>query len=790
MTGLIPEKPQGLHEKEFTRSSFVKGGGALIIGFSLAGAGLAGKARAAAPTAAGYLPSINQVDSWLSVNADNTVTLKTSQIETGNGISTGFLEVLAEELNMDMSQMHYGSFNKASLDVVDTYVAVNSGGEGGSNAMSGTGPVIRAAGAIASQALLGMASTRLGVPVANLTVSKGVVSGGGSTVTYGELLGGKLINLPLVPATLNPGVAPAKPIASYTMVTVRDAVARIDIPQKVTGEYTYVHNTRLPGMLHGRVVRPRGQGAYPYNSDVPVSVDSASIAHIPDAKIVKVGNFLGVVAAKEWDAIQAAAQLKVVWNTNPILPGTGNLWSHYRELDATGKIAAATTVNVGNFDTAYAAAAKTISATFKYHYQGHTPIGPSCALADVTPTSATIYSNTQNVENLVTDLANVLSPLTAPQIRVLFYEGSSSYGNGGVAFDTAESAAIMSKAVGAPVRLQFMRWDEHGWTHFGPGIMTDIQGGIDSSGNMVAYQATQFTQGSTSLYTGRELAGPSGAPTPTANNVPALVAGGTVNTENTSPWMKVSQTNYRLVSKGITSTQGIFQSGTLRGPGAPQTGFANEQLMDMLATAANMDPIAFRIQNILPDAQNQRWVGVLQAAAAAADWKPAVSGSNLQTGNIVTGRGVAIVHHGGAYAAVIADAQVNKKTGKILLTHLYGAQDSGLTVNPNLVENQMTGNLIQGASRALFEEMQFNKNQITSTDWVTYPIMRFKDAPPVTLTVVQRTDQPSLGSGEPVQCPVAGAIANAFFDATGVRITEAPMTPGRVRATLKAAGTA
>ncbi len=779
-----------LHEKEFSRQSFLKGGGALIVGFGLSGSAFAGKAKAA-PTSAGYLPDITRVDSWLSVNADNTVTLKTSQIETGNGISTGFLEVLAEELGMDMSQMHYGSFNKSSLDVVDTYVAVSSGGEGGSNAMSGTGPAIRAAGAIAYQALLGMAATRLGVPVANLTVSKGVVSAtGGGNVTYGQLVGGQLLNLPLSPASLNPGVAPAKPIASYTMVTVRDKVARIDIPQKVTGEYTYVQNIRLPGMLHGRIVRPRGQGAYPYNSDVPVSVDPGSIAHIPGAKVVQVGNFLGVVAPKEYDAIQAAAQLKVVWNTNPILPGTGNLWGHYRNLDATGQIAAKNTTNIGNFDAAIASAAKTVTATFKYHYQGHTPIGPSCALADVTPTGATIYSNTQNVEALVVDLANVLAPLTASQIRVLFYEGSSSYGNGGVAFDTAESAAIMSKALGAPVRLQFMRWDEHGWTHFGPAIMTDIEGGIDSSGNLVAYQATQFTQGGTSLYTGRELAGPNGAPTPTANSLPALVAGGTVNTENTSPWLKVSLTNYRLVSKGITSPQGIFQSGTLRGPGAPQTGFANEQLMDMLAVAANMDPIAFRIQNILPDPQNQRWVGVLQAAAAAANWKPAVPGSNLQPGNLVTGRGVAIVHHGGAYAAVIADAQVNKKTGKILLTRLYGAQDSGLTVNPNLVENQMTGNLIQGASRALFEEMQFNKNQITSTDWSTYPIMRFRDAPPVTLAIVQRIDQPSLGSGEPVQCPVAGAIANAFFDATGVRITEAPMTPARVRATLKAAGIA
>jgi nicotinate dehydrogenase subunit B len=790
MTGL-------LHEKEFSRRSFVKGGGALIVGFSTAGSLLAGRASAA-PSAAGYLPDITQVDSWISINADNTVTLKTSQIEVGNGISTGFLQVLAEELNMDMDQMHYGSFNKASLDVVDTYVAVSSGGEGGSNAMSGTGPKIRAAGAIAYQALLGMASTNLGVPTSALSVKSGVVSGGGRSVTYGQLIGGQLLHLPLTPASLNPGVAPSKPIANYTMVTIPNTVYRIDIPAKVVGSYTYVQNVRLPGMLHGRIVRPRGQGPYPYNSNVPVSVDASSIAHIPGAKVVQVGNFLGVVAPEEYSAIQAAAQLKVVWNVNKILPGVGNLWSHYRALDAAGQIPAAISTNVGNFTAAIASAAHTASATFKYHYNGHTPIGPSCALADVTPNGATIYSNTQNVESLVTDLVNVLSPLQASQIRVLFYEGSSTYGNGCVAFDTAESAAIMSKAVGAPVRLQFMRWDEQGWTHYGPAVMTDIQGGVDASGNMIAYQATQFSQGSTSLYTGRELVGSIGAPTPTANALPTSVAGASVNTENTSPWMKVSgstgiinpSTNYQLISKPISSAQGMFHSGTMRAPVAPQTVFADAQLIDMLAVASGMDSLAFRLQNMLTDSTNQRWSAVLQAAATAAGWTPWVAGSKLQSGNVVTGRGIANGHHGGSYAAVVADISLNKKTGKITVTHLYGAQDAGLTVNPNLVENQMSGNLVQATSRALWEELQFNQYHVTSTDWITYPILRFADSPLVTTVVVQRTDQPSLGSGEPCQCPVVGAIANAFFDATGTRMHEAPMTPARVRATLKAAGIA
>ncbi len=782
MTGLM-------HEKEFSRKSFVKGGGALIVGFSLAGSALAGKA-AAAPSPAGFNPDLNQMDSWISVGADNTVTLKMSQIEVGNGITTGFLQVLAEELDMDMSQMYYGRYNNAKQPVEDTWVVASTGGEGGSNAMSGQGPKIRNVGALARAALLGMASTKLGVPVANLTVaSSGVVSGGGQTVKYGDLMGGKLFNLTGANVSLQPGVAPAKPMSAYKTVTMNpNPVKRIDIPDKVTGEYTYVHQVRVPGMLHGRMVRPRGQGAYPYNSDVPVSFDPTSIAHIPNAQVVHVNNFLGVVAPKEYDAIQAAAQLKVVWNTNPILPGTGNLWSHYRQLDSAGKIVAAYASVKGNVDTALASAAHTVSGSFAHHYQGHTPIGPSCCVADVTATGATIWSNTQNVESLVTDLTNVLSPLQANQIRVLFYEGSGSFGNGCVAFDTAESAAIMSKALGKPVRLQMMRWDEHGWTHYGPAILYDMRAGVDGSGNMVAYEATGFSQGGTSIYTGRELAGPVGAPTPTANAIPTKVAGAGTVSENLSPWMQVANTNYRLINKPIDSTMGIIHSSALRAPGAPQTVFADAQVMDMLAVASNMDSLAFRLQNMLTDSTNQRWSAVLQAAATAAGWKPWVAGSNLSKANIVTGRGIANSHHGGAYAAVVADISVNKQTGKILVTHLYAAQDSGFAVNPDLIYNQMVGNVIQGTSRALWEEMTFNTNQITSIDWVTYPILRFKDAPAVTNVLVQRTDQPSLGSGEPVTCPVIGAVANAFFDATGVRLHEAPFTPGRVRATLKAAG--
>jgi len=788
-----------LHEKEFSRKSFLKGTGAVVGGLSVAGAGLAGKASAAA-SPAGYLPDATQLDSWITVNADNTINLKMSQIETGNGITTGFLQVLAEELDTDPSQMHYGQGNYDSSGfnsntIVDTWIVTSTGGEGGSNAMSGQGPKIRAVGVAARAAMLNMASTQLGVPVSSLTVSKGVVSGGGKTVTYGALMGGKLFNQVFTPNSLNPGVAP-KPIANYATVTKRDTVwVRKDIPAKVTGQYTYVHNIRVPGMLHGRVIRPHGQGAYPYNSNVSISVDEKSIAHIPGAKVIRVGNFLGVVAPKEYDAIQASQQLKVVYNDNPILSGDANMWKRYRALDAAGQVPTRYSAVTGDVEAALKASAKTVSGTFAHHYQGHMPIGPACCVADVQADHATIWSNTQNVENLVTDLTHVLSPLTAKQIRVIFYEGSGSFGNGAVMFDTAQAASILSRAVGKPVRVQFMRWDEQGWTHYAPSSLVDFRGGVDANGNITAYDWVQWTQGGGGIYTSRELlgAGP-GSDTPTANTIPTTIPGGGANTENTSPWMTVKAKGaYRLVSKPVPSEGGIFQTGAVRAPGAQQATLADAQAMDMLAVAANMDSLAFRVQNMNMDPNapepGDRWAAVLTAAAAGAGWKPWVSGSGAaaQKGDIVKGRGIANSHHGGSYAASVADISVNKKTGKITVDHVYAAQDAGLTVNPNLVENQMMGSTIQGVSRALNEQIRFNKSYVTSIDWVTYGHLRFKDSPAVTNIVVQRLDKPSLGSGEPPTCPIVGAIANAFYDATGVRLHEAPFTPARVRATLAAA---
>ena len=797
MTGLIPEK-------EFSRKGFLKGGGALIVGFAAAGSAFEGKAAAAAPTAAGYLPDINKVDSWLAVNADNTVTLMTTQPEVGQGTWTGLLMVAAEELDMDLSQMQMAR--------VDTYRSVSSGGVGGSGSISGAGATrVRAAAVAARATMLGLASTQLGVPAASLTVSKGVVSGGGKTVTYGALVGGKQLGATLG-TPLNAGQAPAKQASAYTIIGT--SAGRIEIPAKVNGSYTYVHNIRVPGMLHARVVRPRGQGGVTSVNNRPVSVDPNSIKHIPGAQLVQVGDFLAVVAPKEYDAIEAAGQLKVVWKSDPLLPGSGNFWSNVRSGGDSPLGAARYTTVVGDVSSSLASAAKTISATYKYQYNGHMPIGPTCAVADVKANSAVIYCNSQDPEGVPTTLAGFqlngqpYFGLQPSQIRAIIYEGSSSYGShytGGHGYDCFIAAAVISKAVGAPIRLQWMRWDEHGWGAYGPAAMYDVKAGIDASGNIVGLDWTSYGQAGTSLMTTSELVG--------FGTWPAVAPLGGPGTSDTI--YKVSTTAKRVLAKSQPQYHGAFKSFALRAPGAQQSHFAGEQVVDELAHAAGMDPLAFRRLNIDGSTiVGQRWLGVLDTVAQISSWQPKVAASKLQSGNVVTGRGFGFGTFANTQVGMVADITVNKKSGKITVSHLHIAHANGFSTNPDLIANQAMGAAVMGLSRALYEQLTFTKERITSTDWVSYPILRFKDSPAVTIAVVDPTGHtvitpgqgkssltaantaiinagwPASGAGEPASVPPGSAVANAFFDATGVRIREVPMTAPKVRATLKAAGVA
>ena len=759
MTGLM-------HEKEFSRRSFLKGTGALVVGFGIAGAGLAGKASATAPARTGYLPDPTQVDSWISVLADNSIVFKTSQIECGNGVTTGLCQLVAEEMNVPASQVRH--------NVWDSFDMVNSGSTGGSTGIqSSAGPPLRSAAATAMQALLNIASTNLGVPVASLTAANGVISGGGKQVTYGQLVAGKLFNAKIATANLSPGQGISKPVSKYTVIGTR--VPRVDLPAKIAGTYTYVHNIRVPGMLHGRVVRPRGQG--PFGTGAPIiSVDESSISNLPGARVVRQGDFLGVVAPREYDAIQAASQLKVTWKESSILPTPGGLFKQMRAQDSAGLAKAAFTVNNGNIDAGMAAAAKTVSQTYTYQNGSRAVIGPACAVADVQANSANVWSSTQNVPGLVTSIAGMLN-IPAGNVRVFYYEGSSSFGSAQSSSDTPKAAAMLSKLAGAPVRLQLMRWDEHGWDNYQSAMIMDVRGGVDAGGKLTAYDYTLMSAPySTVIDLTSEL---TGSPYPTT------MTGARADDPSTN--VMYYSPNKRVTGKTLPVYNGYFRAGSLRSGGEGQlSAFGAESFMDEMAYAAGMDPLDFRRKNIADD----RWLGVLNAAAQAANWQPRVAASVKQTGDVVVGRGFGSGTHGtAAYAAAVVEIQVNKKTGKILATHIYNAMDAGLAVNPAGIENQMSGGSIFGLSRIL-EQVNFNKSRVTSLDWVTYPILRFKDAPLVTNVIVSRPDQLPLGTGEPTVCPIPAAVANAFFDATGVRIRSGPFTPAVVRATLRAAGVA
>jgi nicotinate dehydrogenase subunit B len=787
MTGL-------LNERDFSRKTFLKGGGAMIVGFSMLGAGFGAKAAKAAddPFASNGPYDQTAVDSWLVIHGDNTATVKLGKVELGQGTLTGLLMIAADELDLSMSQLKYVNH--------DTNVTPNQGATVGSQGIQTGGKQLRAAAASARSALLGLAATSLGVAKTGLTVKDGVVSGGGKTVTYGALIGDKLFNTKISgfsasgtatsPAQAVAGSPGTKPVGQYKVVGVR-GTPRVDIPAKVTGGFTYVHNIRVPGMIHGRVVRPRGQGAYGGGTaPAVISVDEGSIAHIPDAKVVRFANFVGVVAPVEYSAIQAAAQLKVKWAPMPPIRDVGNLFKGMRDDDTADKAPARLAVNTGNFDAAFAGAAKSLVRTYKYHYTGHMPIGPSCCVADVTPNGARVFTNTQDAygtrQNVKDALDLVMGAKTLPlnRIRLTYYEGSSVYGSAPYR-DNNQAAAIMSAITGKPVRVQFMRWDEHGYDNYGPAQMTDIRAGVDANGKLTAFEYTAF-----------------GIPYMTTQPAEQQVGGRPVFSmsgplDTTISGSQYSIPNRRVIGKSLPLQNNYFKVSYLRAPNAPQSSFAAEQAVDELAYMAKMDPVAFRLQNVAntKDDPPQRWKNVLTAAAADAKWQPKVAASNLGSGNVVSGRGVAFGFYSNTMSCCVADIEVNKKTGKILTKALHVAGDAGLIVYPEGSENNEEGAAIQGLSRALVEELAFNKTNVTGLDWVTYPMLRFKDTPTVFIHGLSRTDVPdpsgpgsrTTGSGEPALTPVAAAVANAFFDATGVRLYEAPMTPGRVRAALAAA---
>jgi CO/xanthine dehydrogenase Mo-binding subunit len=724
-------------------------------------------------------PGSRQLDSWIAVRADGGVTAFTGKCELGHGLYTAQKQLIAEELCVP--------FNRVALVQCDTAVTPDQGTTSGaqSHPANFNNSNLALAAATAREALVAMASERLGVPAGQLVVTDGVVSAASDAskrMTYAELIGGRTFNL-----TLNPN-AQRKPATDW--IVLGTSVPRVEIPAMVTGRFEFVHNVRVPGMLHGCAVRP------PLTTATVGGVDRRSVEGMSGVVDVVVRKgFVGVVAEKPWQAIQAAAKLKVGWASGGPLPPHGDFHTRLRRQTPTRDTRM---VDSGDVDEALSSAGRVVRATYFYPYQMHGSVGTACAVADVQGEMATIWAASQAVWPLRSSAALVLG-LRPENVRVVFRQGPGCYGING-ADTVAYDAAILSQAVGKPVRVQLSRRDEMAWENYGVAYVSEERAAVDEDGAIVAwdYEAWTPTRGGrpgaatpgnlvTGLLAGFEPAafqprGPAPPPTGFANNnnsVPSYVTG-TVNERAGGTGRIASQ---RVVIHNVRST---FFTGPLRSPDRLQNTFAHESFIDEIAASRRFDPVEYRLRHL----SDPRLIAVVNAAARAAKWqsRPSPSPSVRRTG-VVTGRGISCVLYEGdnGYCAMVADVDVDQDTGTVLVRRLVIANDSGPISNPDGLRNQLEGGAIQGISRTLLEEVTWDARQITSIDWRTYtPLYLSDEMPVIEAVLINRPDMPAAGAGETAVTVVAGAVGNAVFDATGARLRQVPFTPDRVKAALAA----
>lgn len=763
--------------KAISRRQLLKGSGALVVGFSFWGplaqalgqaAGQSGSsvAGASAPSRVGDLEAA-QLDSWLAVAQDGTVTVFTSKVELGTGVETALAQMVAEELDV--------VFPRIKMDTGDTSKTVDQGMTVAARTVERAGPQLRQAAAAARQELLKLASVRLQAPAEQLTVTDGLVSVAGTPakkISYGELIGGRRFDVRITASGEgdNMKLAPearAKDPKDYKIVGT--SVPRVDLPAKFTGEHAYVHDIRIPGMLHGRVVRP------PVVNSKPSSIDEDSIQHIAGVvKVVSEGTFVGVVAKTNWAAIQAANALKVSWSQP-----TAQLPASRAELDDylrnTKSVIDLTPVNKGDVAAALSQGARTFEATYRWPFQLHGMLGPSCAIADVRDDKVTIWTGTQAPFPSRVKVAALLN-IPEKNVRIIHREGSGCYGRL-EPDDVPEDAVLMSRAVGQPVRVQWMRADEHGWEPKGPPHLTTVRAAVDAQGKVTAWDYLDLSLPWTDAARGPLLASRQVGMKPTE---PGFNNGGRAAGE------MYDFDHQRVVAKNLPwQLEGPIplRTSNLRSPGEPQRCFASECFMDEIASALGVDPVQFRLRYL----GDKRLRDVLLAATQKAGWKERPSPARASGVSKTIGRGVAIAgHEPRTVVAAVAEVEVDKSTGKVSVKRVTLAHDCGLIVNPDGVRNQIEGNVIQGVSRTLLEEVQFEASKMTSLDWRTYPVLTFADVPEVDIVLINRPEMQPLGAGEASIVAVPAAIGNAIFDVTGVRLRDIPLTPQRVLDALKA----
>jgi len=767
---------EALDHFEASRRDFLKTAGVMMIGFGF------GAATAGAQAIPPGTPDNAQVDSWVAIGADESITVFAGKAELGTGMRTLQLQLAAEELSVPMDRINLvlcrsGVTPNQNLTVGSLSTMTQFGTAG-----------LRVALDTARDALYQLASHHLNVPVTELILQDGVfsVNGGEPThaVSYGQLIQGKRFSLPV-----NRSAVPNNPSRWKVLGT---SVPRVDIPPKAKGTFEYVQNVRVPGMLHGRVVRPPTLGARVQN------IDNSVVNGLPGSpQVVRVNDFVGVVADTEWHAIKAAAALAsgITWSAGDTFFAQTDLYTYMTKQPSRDSYS----VNTGDVDQVMASANKTITAQYRYPFQMHGSIASSSAVADVrggTGQTATVkvWSATQGVYNMRTVLSNLLG-IPAANIEVLFVEGSGCYGHNG-ADPATHDAALLSQFVGKPVRVQYSRRDEMtGGEHYGHPMVSNEKVGLDANGMIIAwdYENIWMQRGEGAaigtMMPGNGIPGalagfptapviPTTTPTnPTAYNnfsnaVPSYVTGSV----NGMSFGTGTVANQRVLNRIVASP---LWTAWLRSPDRLQNTFPHESFMDEIAASLKADPIQYRLRHL----SDQRFINLVNSVAHSGTWdtRPSPKAGNARTG-VVTGRGFSCVLYEGldGYCAMIAEVIVDQHTGIITVTKVTTGVDTGPVINPNGLRNQMEGQVVQGISRTLFEEVKFDGavGNITSNDWRSYPVLRFGDGiPEIDTILINNLNAPVTGAGEITITVVAAAIGNAVYDATGVRLRQVPFTP-------------
>jgi nicotinate dehydrogenase subunit B len=691
-------------------------------------------------------------ETFVRISADGLVTAYNGHVDLGTGIRTALGQIVAEELDV--------SFARVVVVLGDTSQVPNQGATIASETIQISAVPLRKAAAQARQFLIARAAERLELPAEELAIEDGLIRGRDNrSVSYGELIADQTIRLELA------ADAAVKAASNYSIVG--QSVPRVDLPAKATGELTYVHDVRVPGMLHGRVVRPpyAGIDAGVFVGTSLIAVDETSVRDITGlVAVVRIGDFIGVVAEREENAVKAASQLKVSWKPTPTLPDLKDIQTALRAHPSTPR----TLIDKGDVDAAIAAAAKPMQRTYVWPYQMHGAIGPSCAVADYQHGRIRVWSGTQNPHILRTDLALLIERPEA-EIDVIRLEAAGCYGRN-CADDVTADALLLSRAVGRPVRVQLTREQEHAWEPKGAAQLMDVNGGLNADGSVAGYDfATRYPS--------------NGAPT-----LALLLTGRVAAVRETSEMgdrTAIPPYHYDHMRVVVNDMPPIVRASWLRGVSALPNTFAHESYIDELATEAGADPIEYRLRYL----KDQRAIDLVNAVTKRAGWQSRpVRRERPAEGDVVHGRGFAyaLYVHGpfpgrpAAWSAWIADVAVNKATGDVSVTRVVAGQDSGLMINPDGVRHQIHGNVVQSTSRALMEEVSFDRQSVTSREWGAYPIIAFPQLPKIDVLMLPRQDQPPLGVGESAAVPSAAAIANAIFDATGVRFREPPFTPERI----------